>query len=137
MAGFVNKGFLFATSSQKIKSYAVESQITSLVSRHVYHLQKNNAQLITWSFLTIQSVSLTSAAFEAFTEAYLCFLWYLPRQKKKKNAVATKFLGILKKYASNASKNKIYFCLKKESNVSVNKKVIFVIHIIFRLDLRT
>ena len=47
MAGFVNKGFLFATSSQKIKSYAVESQITSLVSRHVYHLQKNNAQLIT------------------------------------------------------------------------------------------
>ena len=27
---------------------------------HVYHLQKNNAQLITWPFLMIQSVSFTS-----------------------------------------------------------------------------
>ena len=29
----------------------------------------------------IQSISFTSAAFEAFAEAYLCFLVYLPRQK--------------------------------------------------------
>ena len=44
----------------------------------------------------IQSVSFTSAAFEAFAEAYLCFL-VLPRQKKKKkNAAVIKFLGILK-----------------------------------------
>ena len=30
-AGFVNKGILFATSSQKIKTHVVESQITLLV----------------------------------------------------------------------------------------------------------
>ena len=42
-----------------------------------------------------------------------------------------KFLGILKKYVSN---NKIYFCLKKKSNVSLNKKVTFVFHTIFKLD---
>ena len=56
------------------------------------------------------------------------------RGKKKKNnnnAKKIKFLGILKKYAS---KNKIYFCLKKKSNVSLNKKVIFVFHATFKLD---
>ena len=31
MAGFVDKGFLLATSSRKVKSYVVENQITSLV----------------------------------------------------------------------------------------------------------
>ena len=31
MAGFMDKGFLLATSSQKIKSHVVECQITSLV----------------------------------------------------------------------------------------------------------
>ena len=61
----------------------------------------------------IQSVSFTSAAFEAFAEAYLCFL-VSASAKKKQNAEAIKFLGILKKYVSN---NKIYFCLKKKSNV--------------------
>ena len=60
----------------------------------------------------IQSVSFTSAAFEAFAEAYLCFL--VSASAKKNNAEAIKFLGILKKYVSN---NKIYFCLKKKSNV--------------------
>ena len=38
----------------------------------VYRLQKNNAELIIWSFLMIQSVRFTSAAFEAFAET--CFL---------------------------------------------------------------
>ena len=28
----------------------------------------------------------------------------------------------------------MYFCLKKKSNVSLNKKVIFVFHTIFKLD---
>ena len=49
----------------------------------------------------------------------------------KKNAEVIKFLGILKKYVS---KNKIYFCSRKKSNVSLNKKVIFVFHTIFKLD---
>ena len=31
----------------------------------------------------------------------------------------------------------MYFCLKKESNVSLNKKVIFVFHTIFNLDFIT
>ena len=60
----------------------------------------------------IQSVSFTSAAFEAFAEAYLCFL--VSASAKKNDAEGIKFLGILKKYVSN---NKIYFCLKKKSNV--------------------
>ena len=52
----------------------------------------------------------------------------------KKNAEVIKFLGILKKYVS---KNKIYFCSRKKSNVSLNKKVIFVFHTIFKLDFIT
>ena len=63
----------------------------------------------------IQSVSFTSAAFEAFAEAYLCFL---VSASLLVNVGAIKFLGILQKYVS---KNKIYFCLKKESKVSLNK----------------
>ena len=76
----------------------------------------------------IQSVSFTSAAFEAFAEAYLCFL---VSASAKKNAEVIKFLGILKKYVSE---NKIQFSSKKKSNVSLNKKVIFVFHTIFKLD---
>ena len=45
-------------------------------------------------FLMIQSVSFTSAAFEAFAEAYLCFL---VSASAKKNAKAIEFLGILNK----------------------------------------
>ena len=75
IAGFVaNKGFLFATASRKIKNHVEESQITLLVWSCLKHLQKNMAQLITWSFLMILSVSFTSAAFEAFSKTYLCLL---------------------------------------------------------------
>ena len=42
-----------------------------------------------------QSVSFTSAAFEAFAEAYLCF-YSICLGKKKKNSEAIKFLRILK-----------------------------------------
>ena len=61
---------------------------------------------VTRSFLVIQSVSLTSAALEAFAEACLCFLVSASaaKKKKKKNAVAIKFLGILKKYVSPKKK---------------------------------
>ena len=68
----------------------------------------------------IQSVSFTSAAFEAFAEAYLCFL---VSASAKKNAEVIRFLGILKKYVS---KNKIYFCSRKKSKISLNEKVVFV-----------
>ena len=117
----MNKGFLFATSSRKIKSHVVESQITLLVWPCLNHLQKNIAQLITWSFLMIQSVSFTSAAFEAFAEAYLCFL--VPALAK--NAEVIKFLGILKNYVTE---NEIDFCSRKKSNV------LFVFHTIFKHD---
>ena len=73
----------------------------------------------------IQLVSFTSAAFEAFAEAYLCFLV---------SASPKKFLGFLKKYVSE---NKIYFCSRKNSNISLHKKVIFVFHTIFKLDFIT
>ena len=68
----------------------------------------------------IQSASFTSTAFEAFAEAYLCFL---VSASAKKNAEVIRFLGILKKYVS---KNKIYFCSRKKSKISLNEKVIFV-----------
>ena len=54
----------------------------------------------------IQSVSFTSAAFETFAEASLCFLVSALARK----AEGAKFLGILKKYVS---KYKINFCSKK------------------------
>ena len=126
----MNKGFLFATSSRKIKSHVVEDQMTLLVGPCLNHLyiQKNIAQLITGSFLMIQSVSFTSTAFEAFAETFLCFL---VSALEKKNSEVIKFSGILKKYVSQ---NKIYFCSRKKSNVSLNKKVIFVFHTIFKLN---
>ena len=43
----VNKGFLFATSSQKIKGHVVESQITLLVWPFLNYLPKHITQLIT------------------------------------------------------------------------------------------
>ena len=79
----------------------------------------------------IQLVSFTSAAFEAFAEAYLCFL---VSASAKKNAEVIKFLGILKKYVSE---NKIYLCSGKKSNVALDKKVIFVFHTNFKLDFIT
>ena len=81
----------------------------------------------------IQSASFTSAAFEAFAEAYLSFL-VSAEVDTKKTVEVIKFLGILKKYVS---KNKIYFCSRKKSNVSLNKKVIFVFHTISKLDFIT
>ena len=107
----MNKGFLFATSSWKIKSHVVESQITLPVWPCLNHLQKNIAQLIPWSFLMIQSVSFASAAFEAFTEAYLSFL-VSAQQKKKKKKMRIKY-------------------------ILLNKKVIFVFQTIFKLDFIT
>ena len=56
----------------------------------------------------IQSVSFTCAAFEAFAEAYLCFL---VSASAKKNAEVIKFLGILKKYVSE---NKFLFKKEKQ-----------------------
>ena len=59
---------------------------------------------------------------------------FLVSASAKKNAEVIKFLGILKKYVSE---NKIQFSSKKKSNVSLNKKVIFVFHTIFKLDFIT
>ena len=95
---------------------------------HVYHLQKNITQLISWPFLMNESVIFTSARFEVVAEVYLCSL---VSASAKKNAEIIKFLGILKKYVSE---NKIYFCSRKKSNISLNKKAFFVFHTIFKPD---
>ena len=58
----------------------------------------------------VQSASFTSAAFEAFAEAYLCFL---VSASAKKNAEVIKFLGILKKYVSK-KQNKFLFKNEKQ-----------------------
>ena len=78
----------------------------------------------------IQSVSFASGALEAFAEAHLCFL-VSALAKKKKMLRQLNSQESLKKYVF---KNKIYFCLKKKSNVSLNKKFIFVFDTIFKLD---
>ena len=64
----------------------------------------------------IQSVSFTSAAFEIHIYVYLRFL-VSASAKKKKNAKAIKFLGILKRYVT---KNIFYL---KKAMFSLNKKV--------------
>ena len=48
-----------------------------------------------------------------------------------KNAEVIKFLGILKNYVTE---NEIYFRSRKKSNVSLNKKVLFVFHTNFKHD---
>ena len=70
----------------------------------------------------IQSISFTSAAFEAFAESHLCFL---VSSSAKKNAEVINFLEILKQICLR-EQNILLF--KKKSNVSLNKKVIFVFH---------
>ena len=74
----------------------------------------------------IQLVSFISATFETFVEAHLCLL-----VSGKNYAEVIKFLGILNKHVS---KNNIYFCLRNKSNVSPNKKVLFLFPAIFKLD---
>ena len=66
------------------------------------------------------------------------FYWgismFLGNSFSKKNDKVIIFLGVLKKYVS---KNKKSFCSRKKSNVSFNKKILFVFHTIFNLDFIT
>ena len=76
---------------------------------------------------------------DSISKFYQCSIWGFWRGISlffsiclgKKNAEVIKFLGILTKYVS---KNKIYFCSRKKSNVSLHKKFIIVFHTIFKLD---
>ena len=130
----MNKDFLFATSIREIKSQVLESQITLLV----------------WSCLTMfksltekhRTINHMIIFNDSISKFYQCSIWGFCRGISmffsiclaKKNAEVIKFLGFLKKYVSE---NKIYFCSRKKSNVSLNKKVIFVFHTIFKLDFIT
>ena len=69
----------------------------------------------------IQSVSFTSAAFEAFAEAYLCFLVSASAKKENNNAEAIKFLEILKKI--RLPEQNIFLFKKEKSNILLNKKL--------------
>ena len=77
----------------------------------------------------IQSVSFTSAAFEAFAEAYLSFLVLA---LVKKDAEVIKFLAILK----NVFGMKYIFVQERKAMFRLIK-VIFVFHTIFKLDFIT
>ena len=127
----MNKGFLFATSSQKIKSHVVESQITLLVWPSLSLTEKQS----TINHMIIFSDSISKfyqCSIRGFYRGISLFLSICLGKEKYPKAI--NFLGILKKYVS---KNKIYFCFKMESNVSLNKKVIFVLYTILKLDFIT
>ena len=79
----MNKGFLFATSSQKIKSHVVESQITSLVwpflsltekQPTVNHMIFFNDPFSQFYQYSVRNSPRQSANAESFAEAYLGFL---------------------------------------------------------------
>ena len=127
----MNKSFFFPTSSQKIKTHVVESQITLLVWPC---LKKQR----TFNHMIIFNVSISKfyqcSIRDFCQDISMSFSVWLG---KKKNAEAIKFLGNLKKYVS---KNEICFFRKgkkKKSNVSLNKKVTFVFHTILKLDFKT
>ena len=79
---------------------------------------------------------------DSISKFYQCRIWGFCRGISmffsiclgKKKCCGNEILTNLKKYVS---KNKIYFCSRKNSNVSLNKKVIFVFHTIFKLDFIT
>ena len=79
------------------------------------HLQKNIVQLITRSFLMIQSVSFTSAAFGGFCQGISMFFSIC---LNKKSAEVIKFFGILKNMSPRikyifVQERKAMFCLLK------------------------
>ena len=124
----MNKGFLFATSSGKIKSHIAEIQTTLLVWPGLSLTEKHR---------TINHMIIFNDSISKF---YQCSIWGICRGISmffsicldKKNAEVIKFWGMLKKYVS---KNKIYlFFLRKKSIFLLNKKVIFVFDTIFKLD---
>ena len=102
----MNKGFLFATSSRKIKSHVVESQIT-LPVRPCFSLTEKQRTINHMIIFNYSISKFTSVAFEVFAEAYLCFLVYASAKKKKCRG------------------NWIFKNLKK--NMSPRKKYIFVL----------
>ena len=81
------------------------------------------------SFLMIQSVYFTSTSLESCQGICIFFSICL----SKKNAEVSKFLEILKKYVSD---NNI-FVQERRAMFCLVKKIIFVFHIIFRLDFIT
>ena len=68
----MKKGFLFATSAERLKPCRGESNNIACLAMFKSLTEKHHT--ITRSFLMIQSVRFTSAAFEAFAKAYLCLL---------------------------------------------------------------
>ena len=123
----MNKGFLFATSSRKIKSHGVNSQITSLVWPCLSLTEKqhtvNHMIIFNDSVSKFYQCSVrNSLRHSANAEAISTFFSICLSKKKKKSAEETKFSGILKKYVT---KN-IFF--KKKAMFFLNKKVFCLSH---------
>ena len=132
----MNRGFLFATLSRKIKSHVVECQITLLVWPCLSLTEKQ----CTFNHMIIFNDSI-SKFYQCNIRGFcrgMCMFFNICLAKK--NADAIKFLGILKKYVS---KNKIFFCLKKNSNfldITINDlryEIKFESHTISKLDFIT
>ena len=85
-----------------------EPQCSYKVWTYKKSVQKINTQLITCSFLMIQTVSFTSAAFEVFAEVYLCFLVSATAKKCQKLNSALSFYTffvLLYQFLRNNRKN--------------------------------
>ena len=112
MAGFVNKGFSFATSNQKTKSHVVESQITLLVGPCLSLAEKQS----TMNHMIIFS--------DSISKFYQCRIRGFCRDISMFFSICLRNIFLLEKE-------------NNKSNVSLNKKVIFVFHTIFKLDFIT
>ena len=101
--------------------------------------------LLVWSCLSLTEKGHTINHMIIFNDSvstfYQCSIWGFCRSLsmffsiclgRKKNAEA-----ILRNLKKNISLRIKYISLKKKSNVSLNKKVIFVFHTIFKLDFIT
>ena len=122
----MNKSFLFATSSRKIKSHVEENQITLLVWLGL---------LITEKQRTINSIIIFN---DLISNCYQCSIRGFCRgisifvsiclskkKKKKENAWAIEFLGILKKHLSN---NKYIFVWKRKAMFLFKKSCFCLSH---------
>ena len=116
------KAFYLQPPAQK--SHVVESQIKLLLWPSFTEKQDTINHMIIFNDLIC---NFYQCSIQGFCKGIFMFLVSALAKKKMKRQL--NFQESQKKYIF---KNKIYFCLKKKSNVWLDKKVVFVFHTIFK-----